>query len=147
MTAENEGALAVRRESQYDWPWTAGVVGHGVGGDVSPTRKRPDLCAHHGHPGCTYHPQLDRTWCLCGERTYRGNQDTWLDKNDGPLMESKTTDWISSARRRDNGTAKSIEDTLWLMGSEASDLWPEKRRARRVLTLVLMLRAAPGEVL
>jgi hypothetical protein len=39
----------------------------GFGGKPSPTRKRPDLCAEQGHPGCTYNAWLDRTWCLCGE--------------------------------------------------------------------------------
>ncbi len=53
---------------------------------------------------------------------------------------SYSVDWIARARRDDDGTARSIASVLWLMGSEASDLWPEKRRARRVLTLVLMLR-------
>ena len=46
--------------------WTAGVVGHGVA-SPSRTRKLPDLCSKHGHPGVTYHPQMDRTWCSPGE--------------------------------------------------------------------------------
>lgn len=36
-------------------------------------RKRPDMCASLGHPGCTYNTQLDTTWCLCGARTHPGN--------------------------------------------------------------------------
>ena len=58
---------------------------------------------------------------------------------------SYSVDWIARARRDDDGTARSIASVLWLMGSEASDLWPEKRRARRVLTLVLMLRGGRHE--
>lgn len=27
---------------------------------------RPDLCAHHDHPGATYSPWMDQTVCLCG---------------------------------------------------------------------------------
>lgn len=66
--------------------WTAGVVGHGVA-SPSRTRKRPDLCAEHGHPGVTYHPQMDRTWCLCGQVVRDGNQHTHAACCGGPLEE------------------------------------------------------------
>lgn len=55
------------------WDGGFGVVGQGVGGNPSRTRTRPDLCPAYGHPGVTYHPQQDRTWCLCGEHIYDGN--------------------------------------------------------------------------
>lgn len=37
---------------------------------------RDDLCADMDHPGVTYNPWLDRTWCLCGARTYPGDAVT-----------------------------------------------------------------------
>ncbi len=30
------------------------------------------MCAGLGHPGVTYNPWEDRTWCRCGTRTYPG---------------------------------------------------------------------------
>ena len=57
--------------------WTAGVVRHGQA-DPIPERFRyrsvPDRCPEYGHPGRVYHPQMDRTWCTCGEVTYPGEQ-------------------------------------------------------------------------
>lgn len=38
--------------------------------------KRPDLCPTIDHPGVTYNPWLDKTWCLCGEVIRPGNQVT-----------------------------------------------------------------------
>lgn len=67
--------------------WTIGVVAHGRAGAPSKTRPRPDLCAEHGHPGVTYHPQQDRTWCLCGETIYDGNTATHAACCGGPLEE------------------------------------------------------------
>ena len=60
---------------------TAGLDYHrylpGVIPQSLPTsRTRPDLCAEHGHPGVTYHPQMDKTWCLCGEVVRDGNHHT-----------------------------------------------------------------------
>jgi hypothetical protein len=46
---------------------SVGTGAVGFGGDPSPVRKRPDLCAGQGHPGCTFNAALDKTWCLCGE--------------------------------------------------------------------------------
>ena len=66
--------------------WTAGVVGHGVS-SPSRTSKRPDLCADHGHPGVTYHPQMDRTWCLCGQVVREGDHHTHAACCGGPLEE------------------------------------------------------------
>lgn len=76
-----------------DWsriPWTIGTGAVGFGGDQSPTRKRPDLCADHAHPGVTYNPWLDRTWCLCGAVTYEGNAFTQAACCGGPLEEAVT---------------------------------------------------------
>lgn len=65
-----------------------GNVGLGVGGDPSPTRKRPDLCAEYDHPGVTFNPWQDRTWCLCGEVVRDGNHFTHAACCGGPLEES-----------------------------------------------------------
>ena len=51
-----------------------GNVGLGVCGPVDPHRRRPDLCADHDHPGQTYNPWMDQTWCLCGEVRTAGNR-------------------------------------------------------------------------
>ena len=64
-----------------------GVVGLGDPGSPSPTRKRPDLCAEHGHPGVTYNPWQDRTWCLCGDVVRDGDHYTHAACCGGPLME------------------------------------------------------------
>lgn len=66
--------------------WTAGVVGLGVA-SPSRTRKRPDLCAEHGHPGVTYNPQMGRTWCLCGQVARDGDHHTHAACCGGPLEE------------------------------------------------------------
>lgn len=65
-----------------------GVVGLGDPGQPSRTRKRPDLCAEHGHPGCTYNPWQDKTWCLCGAVVRDGDQATHADCCGGPLEET-----------------------------------------------------------
>ncbi len=70
-------------------PWTIGIAGHGVSAPAL-IRMRPDLCAEHGHPGVTYNPWHDKTWCLCGEVVVNGNHDTWADKCGGPLIEYLT---------------------------------------------------------
>lgn len=38
-------------------------------------RSRPiaDRCAEAGHPGATFNPWLNRTWCLCGEVVTEGD--------------------------------------------------------------------------
>lgn len=43
--------------------------------DDDPWRHRlhPERCPELGHPACTYNSWSDRTWCLCGERTYTGD--------------------------------------------------------------------------
>lgn len=65
-----------------------GVVGVGDAGSASPTRKRPDLCVEHGHPGVTYNPWADATWCLCGEVVRDGDQATHAACCGGPLEEA-----------------------------------------------------------
>ena len=52
--------------------WTIGVVGHGVSTPHT-WRYTPERCADHGHPGNTYNPWHNRTWCLCGEKIVDGN--------------------------------------------------------------------------
>lgn len=60
--------------------WTAGVVRHGEA-DPVPARFRyrrvPERCGTYGHPGVTYHPWLDRTWCQCGAVARDGDQCDW----------------------------------------------------------------------
>ena len=57
---------------------------------------------------------------------------------------SYDVDWIARARQGDDGSARHILDTLWMMGSTASDLWPEKARQRRILSLVVLMRQTCG---
>lgn len=56
-------------------------------GKPARTRTRPDLCAEHDHPGCTYNARMNKTWCLCGERIYDGDQHTHASCCGGPLEE------------------------------------------------------------
>ena len=46
--------------------------------DGQPLGECPVLpsCGSLGHPGVTYHPGLDNTWCLCGKRIYPGRPYT-----------------------------------------------------------------------
>jgi hypothetical protein len=62
-----------------------GVVGLGDPGMPSTTRKAPELCAEHGHPGVTFNPWLNETWCLCGEVITHGNTSTHAACCGGPL--------------------------------------------------------------
>lgn len=48
-------------------------------------RLRPDLCAEHDHPGVTFNPWHDKTWCLCGEVIRDGDVATWAAHPGGPL--------------------------------------------------------------
>lgn len=53
-------------------------------------RTRPDLCAGLGHPGVTYNPLTDQTFCLCGEVIVDGRAasvDEHLACCHGPLTE------------------------------------------------------------
>ncbi len=51
-----------------------------LAGWVRPTQappqppKRVDLCSTLDHPGVTYNPWADKTWCLCGALVRDGNQ-------------------------------------------------------------------------
>jgi len=56
------------------WIGGFGSVGLGVPGPKPTSYRRPDLCADLDHPGITYHPWMDQTWCLCGRRVQPGNQ-------------------------------------------------------------------------
>lgn len=73
--------------------WTVGVVRHGVA-DPSPyvevmtIAERDVKCAGLGHPGVTYNPNpgTDKTWCICGGKTYPGNARQWgFAEEGGPL--------------------------------------------------------------
>lgn len=35
--------------------------------------ERAQTCADLGHPGATYNPQMDKTWCACGQVIRDGN--------------------------------------------------------------------------
>lgn len=52
--------------------WAVGVVGQGIGGEPSRRRSTPELCQYFLHPPVTYNPWIDRSWCLCGQKTYPG---------------------------------------------------------------------------
>lgn len=39
------------------------------------SRHRP-WCIEHGHPGTTYNPLLNKTWCACGEVVTDGDTAT-----------------------------------------------------------------------
>lgn len=71
--------------------WTAGVVRHGVADPVPPPqrfRAAPERCPEYGHPGITFHPQLDRTWCECGGVVRDGGWVLWEFKHPAsPLVE------------------------------------------------------------
>lgn len=56
------------------WIGGFGNVGVGLPGPPATSFPRPDLCAAHDHPGVTYNPWTDSTWCLCGERAQAGNR-------------------------------------------------------------------------
>lgn len=75
-----------------DWTIGTGALGHG--GEPSKWRTRPDLCAEHDHPGVTYHPQMNQTWCLCGDVIRDGDQVRWpkADGIYGPLREYRLAD-------------------------------------------------------
>ncbi|ROR91719.1 hypothetical protein [Nocardioides aurantiacus] len=53
-----------------------GVVGLGVSGQPARHRPSPELCAEFDHPGATYNPWQDKTWCLCGDVIRQGNHAT-----------------------------------------------------------------------
>ncbi|HVX57389.1 MAG TPA: hypothetical protein VHA37_06680 [Candidatus Saccharimonadales bacterium] len=53
-----------------------------------PVSENPARCADLGHPGVTYNPGEDKTWCLCGQVTYPGKPamvDQHLACCGGPL--------------------------------------------------------------
>lgn len=41
--------------------------------EPSPTRTAPELCPVMFHPPVTYNARLDRTWCLCGRKSWIGD--------------------------------------------------------------------------
>jgi hypothetical protein len=69
-----------------------GVVGLGVRPNGPMKRKRVELCAEMGHPGCTYNVALERTWCLCGEVQTEGDTSVpHIACCGGPLEETVQT--------------------------------------------------------
>ena len=52
---------------------------------LRPATERAALCPELGHPGATYNPHMDQTWCTCGARIYPGNRVSPLTRNHGPL--------------------------------------------------------------
>ena len=56
-------------------------------------RTCPGKCADMGHPGVTWNPLHNRTWCLCGAHTYDGQPasvDQHLACCHGPLTAPTT---------------------------------------------------------
>ena len=78
--------------SAFPKHWTVGAAGHGANAPDprGGYRTRPDLCPEHGHPGVTYNPWHNKTWCLCGEHVYDGDQNSRADWPGGPLHEDIT---------------------------------------------------------
>lgn len=70
---------------------TIGTARQGVSDPTPPRFRfswRPGACAEYGHPGATFHPQLDRTWCQCGELVRDGDHLDWDHKHPAsPLRE------------------------------------------------------------
>lgn len=62
-----------------------GVVGHGVS-SPSTWRYMPERCGDYDHPGSTYNPWHDRTWCLCGEKVVDGNMVDFRYLGKGGLL-------------------------------------------------------------
>lgn len=60
-------------------------------------RTCPEKCADMRHPGVTFHPGYNRTWCLCGAVIYKGKPDT-VDEHlaccHGPLTEPTSQEGI-----------------------------------------------------
>ncbi|MDQ0726838.1 hypothetical protein QFZ21_001838 [Microbacterium sp. W4I20] len=81
--------------------WTAGVVRQGISGDPTRHRTTPELCPWFFHPPVTYNPQMNRTWCLCGAKTYPGDctTETHLACCDGALTEI-TPEYIEWDQKR-----------------------------------------------
>lgn len=75
--------------------WTIGVCAVGKVDDKPPLpAKRPDLCADLDHPGCTYNPIQGKTWCLCGDVIYDGDQAVQcLSCCGGPLSGDPDLAW------------------------------------------------------
>ncbi|WP_207009804.1 hypothetical protein [Nocardioides aromaticivorans] len=65
-----------------------GMGAPGFGGTPSPHQTIPAKCGGEGHPGVTYNPWHDTTWCLCGEVVTKGNRVVWPKPTDcgGPLV-------------------------------------------------------------
>lgn len=65
---------------------SVGTGALGFGGEPSRHRTTPELCVAFFHPPATYNPWLDRTWCLCGDKQWAGNQvRSHVACCDGPL--------------------------------------------------------------
>lgn len=69
--------------------WTIGAAGQGIGGGPSKWRNTPELCPYFFHPPVTYNPWTDRSWCLCGRKTYPGQCESRIHLAccDGALTE------------------------------------------------------------
>lgn len=52
---------------------SAGTAARGYAGIPTPYRTTPELCPAFFHPPVTYNERMDRTWCLCGRKTYPGD--------------------------------------------------------------------------
>lgn len=88
--------------------WTIGMGAHGVG-VPSERRTTPELCPWFFHPPVTYHPQLDRTWCLCGRKTYPGRcAITFMTSGHGALTEPNPA-YLEWQRTSEQATTTSKE--------------------------------------
>lgn len=88
-----------------------GVVGLGVSGEPATTFPRPDLCSSHSHPGVTYNPWMNSTWCLCGQRVQPGRQ---IEATTDPGL---TIWWPESYRALLGNPAPTPEDWVRQVGT------------------------------
>ena len=52
---------------------------------IDATADRATACAQLGHPGATYNPLLDKTWCACGQVIRDGDHFEHVTCCGGPL--------------------------------------------------------------
>lgn len=71
-----------------------------------PAPETPARCAAAGHPGVTFNPLDNETYCLCGRRFYPGRPTT-VDQHiaccGGPLDRFKRADCTNPPENQEDG--------------------------------------------
>lgn len=52
---------------------------------IDAAAERAQTCAQLGHPGATYNPLMDKTWCACGAVIRDGDHFEHVTCCGGPL--------------------------------------------------------------